>query len=365
MNNLWPYSILFSPDFLPRTGRHVLFWISRVLMCFIIGVPFVRAVELLELYSLSKLLFNYIHDIVLFDIPFTYLACYILFPKYLLKEKYTHFTISLAALTILFSVAFVIYEYEQIRNIELKTGNTLTSFNLYFVAWKLKVFFTYTGVSFILFTSIKLYKIWYLKEKENQELVLLNKEAKIELLQTRIHPHFLFNSLNTIYSFAFYDKMKSKDMLNKLYNILHYMVYDCNGEYILLSREINAVTDYINLEKERYGDRLRLDVHQIGNFSGKQIAPLLLQPFVENAFKHGASKVISDPWIKITIQVLNDYLHFTISNGTPTQTNQTNNVGIGIENIRNRLSILYPNQYVLNTSQTNSSFIVKLEVPLY
>lgn len=361
----WSYSFLFSSFFLWRLGRHVLFWFGRVMMCFIIGVPFVRAVELMELYSVSQLLYNYIHDIVLFDIPFTYITCYVLFNRYLIKEKYTYFGISLFVLTVLFSTGFVIYEFMQNRNIELSAGNPLTPFDLYFIFWKLKVFFTYTGVSFILFLSIKLYKLWYLKEKENQQLVLLNKEAKIEILQARIHPHFLFNSLNTIYSFAFYDQLKSKDMLKKLYTILHYMVYDCNGEYILLSKEIKAVEDYINLEKERYGDRLRLSVNQMGNFNGKQIAPLLLQPFVENAFKHGASKVISNPWIDITLQVLNEYLHFTITNGTPSHSNYTNSVGIGIENIKNRLSILYPNKYALNISQKDSSFIVKLEVPLH
>lgn len=365
MNIPWSYSFLFSSYFPWRLARHMLFWLGRVLMCFIIGVPFVRVVELMELYSVSQLLYNYIHDMVLFDIPFTYIACYFLFNTYLIKEKYSHFGISLLVLTILFSTGFVIYEYMQNRNIELSLSNPLTPFDLYFVCWKLKVFFTYTGVSFILFISIKLYKLWYLKEKENQQLVFLNKEAKIEILQARIHPHFLFNSLNTIYSFAFYDQIKSKDMLKKLYTILHYMVHDCTGDYILLENEISAVTDYINLEKERYGERLRINVNQIGSLEGKKIAPLLLQPFVENAFKHGASKMISDPWIDITIHVLHENLQFTISNGTPFFTDYAQSTGIGIENIKNRLTILYPNNYALNISHNESSFTVKLEVPLH
>lgn len=364
MNAHWIYELVFSDDTYRRMERHICFWLARVLMCFLIGVPFVHSVQLLELYSLSQLFYNYIHDIVLFDIPLTYAVCYILIPKYLLKENYSRFGLYLFFLLLFFSQAFISYEYLSLRNIETSTNSPGTPFNLVFVMWKLKVFLTYTGVSLILFTSIKAFKIWYFKEKENQQLLQLNKESKIEILKSKIHPHFLFNTLNTIYSFTMFDRSKTKGMLERLYNILHYMIYDCNTEYISVSKEINILLDYINLEKERYGNRLSLTIHQTGEFKKALIAPLLLQPFVENAFKHGVAKSVSSTQVDIFFEAIDGFLHFTISNSIINNNSFNITMGIGIENIRSRLNILFPDRHVLEINQTENMFKVKMVIPL-
>lgn len=363
MKSNWPYQLMFSRGPYLRIARHFLYWMGRVFMCFLIGIPFVHSVQLFELYSWSILFYNYSQDIILFDIPFTYFTCYILIPRFLLRERYSLFGIYLFLTFLLFSISFICYEYQHLNTTASVRNSPEIPFDLVFVIWKLKVFFTYTGVSLILFTSIKLFKIWYLKEKENQYLLRLNKDAKIEILKSKIHPHFLFNTLNTIYSSALFDKTKTKGMLKMLYNILHYMIHDCNTEYISLTKEINTLLDYINLEKERYGERLNLKIRQSGEFNVVKIAPLLLQPFVENAFKHGVAKSVSPSFIDIIVETLDDFLFFTISNNID-KANVKQNVGIGIENIKSRLNILFPDNYLLDINQMDDLFKVKLIVPL-
>lgn len=333
-------------------------------MCFIIGIPFVHSTQLFELYSLSRLLSNYIHDLLVYDIPFTYCVCYILIPYFLLKGKYRLFGIFMFLSSLIGLALYVFMEYKQNRTMEELHHEPATVFNIIFIIRKIKVYLTYTGVSFILFASLKLFKSWYLKEKENQSLIRLNAEAQMENLRSRIHPHFLFNTLNTIYSFTLFDRSKTKAMLDRLYNILHYMIYDCNTATIALSKEIGALLDYINLEKERYGDKLILNITQSGSWNEKQITPLLLQPFVENAFKHGASKMIYRPWIDISLNIVDDHLHFDISNGVDNSGVASGRLGIGLDNIRRRLAILYPNRHVYETNNTESVFSVKLVIPV-
>ncbi|MEP7266659.1 MAG: histidine kinase [Saprospiraceae bacterium] len=203
-----------------------------------------------------------------------------------------------------------------------------------------------------------------MKEKENQKLIVLNANAKMEILRSRIQPHFLFNTLNTIYSFTLFDHSKTSGMLSKLYNILHYMIYDCNTPQISFNKEINALLDYINLERERYGEKLSLHIKQSGSFQNKKITPLLLQPFVENAFKHGASKMIYHPWIDISISIQDHLLYFTISNSISENNSLSDTSGIGLDNIRKRLAILYPDQHVFEINKTEQVYTAKLIIPL-
>lgn len=358
------HNIVFSNYFPWRLSRHLLFWLSRILMCFIIGIPFVHSTQLFELYSLSRLLSNYVHDLLVYDVPFTYFVCYFLIPNFLLKGKYRLFALYMFLITGIGLALYIFMEYNHNRAMEVLHHEPSTLFNIIFIIRKIKVYLTYTGVSFILFAALKLFKSWYLKEKENQNLIRLNGEAQMENLQSRIHPHFLFNTLNTIYSFALFDGSRTKSMLDKLYNILHYMIYDCDTPEISLSKEIQALLDYINLEKERYGNKLQLNISHSGSFREKRIAPLMLQPFVENAFKHGASKMINHPWIDISCEVRSDFFYFNITNGTHKDNSISDTPGIGHDNIKRRLNILYSDRHILEISRTDDSYKVKLVIPV-
>jgi len=191
------------------------------------------------------------------------------------------------------------------------------------------------------------------------ETQLQIKDQELRLLKMQIHPHFLFNSLNTIYGFALKKKDEAPEMILKLSNLLDYILYQIEKPQVLLMDEINHLLDYVSLEKMRFHDTL--EVKTTINVSNKtiQIAPMLLVPFVENAFKHG--DIISGSLhISIQIKIENNTLIFEIEN-TSIKENKTDK-GIGLENIKKRLKMLYPNKHILETKQTEHYFKVNLRI---
>ena len=169
---------------------------------------------------------------------------------------------------------------------------------------------------------IKLIKRWWLKQKETEQLFQEKTKAELQLLKAQVHPHFLFNTLNNIYYFSLSGSPKAPEMINKLSGLLHYILNECNQPLIPLQKEINMVRDYMALEKIRYGED-EYDYRDTGRrFSspageGRLIAPLLLIPFVENSFKHGTSKMLAHPWVKLQVIIENNMLHFSVTNSRP------------------------------------------------
>jgi LytS/YehU family sensor histidine kinase len=185
------------------------------------------------------------------------------------------------------------------------------------------------------------------------------KDQELRFLKMQIHPHFLFNSLNTIYGFALNKKDEAPDMILKLSNLLDYILYQIEKPQVLLIDEINHLLDYVSLEKMRFHDTL--EVKTTINVLNKtiQIAPMLLIPFVENAFKHG--DIINGSLnVAIDIKTKDNMLFFEIEN-TSIKENKTNN-GIGLENIAKRLEMLYSNAHTLETKQSATKFKIRLTI---
>ena len=216
--------------------------------------------------------------------------------------------------------------------------------------------------------SIKFLKICYIKQQENTELKRENVIAELQLLKAQVHPHFLFNTLNNIYSFTLVKSSIAADLLEKLTGILHYMILEGQNTWVPLKKEIQLIQDYISLEKVRYGDRLDIIVDIKGNIENKFIAPLLMIPFVENSFKHGSSKMLTDPKVELSIIIDEARLMFTLSNNKPAtnaQQNQINsNSGIGLKNTAKRLQLLYPEKHNLKIESTDTTFSVKMNITL-
>ena len=145
-------------------------------------------------------------------------------------------------------------------------------------------------------------------------------KAELQLLKAQIHPHFLFNTLNNIYFFTLTASPKAPEMIKKLSGLLHYILNECNLPLVALKKEINMIQDYMALEKIRYGEQMNMTIEIPENYNDKMIAPVFLIPFVENSFKHGASKMLSHPYVKLRITVENNLLHFFIMNSRPHQT---------------------------------------------
>ncbi|ANH82077.1 histidine kinase [Niabella ginsenosidivorans] len=210
--------------------------------------------------------------------------------------------------------------------------------------------------------TLRFFILW----NERKQAVL---QAELNFLKGQLHPHFLFNSLNNLYALSLDNAPQTPGIILGLSNILRYVLYECTAERVLLKRDIEVLNDYIELEKLRYEDRLELNVNindQVGN---AKIAPLLMLPLVENAFKHGAAETTDMPWINIELYVTGDNLAFKISNSKPEQPD-TNSSGqkvngeIGLLNLRKRLELLYPGKHSFRYFDESDCFIAELNVQL-
>jgi LytS/YehU family sensor histidine kinase len=215
-----------------------------------------------------------------------------------------------------------------------------------------------------LLLSLKKIKDWYRKQNENKILARENANAELQLLKAQIHPHFLFNTLNNIYFFILSEPAKAEDLVAKLENLLYYMINECNATAVPLEKEINLINNYFELEKVRYGDRLDVEMTITGDYDNKMIAPLLMIPFIENSFKHGTSKMLRDPWIKLFVQADEEVLHFTLANNKPAEISKDKKHGIGLSNVKKRLAILHPGNHYLTVEPTENTFTVNMRIPL-
>jgi LytS/YehU family sensor histidine kinase len=192
----------------------------------------------------------------------------------------------------------------------------------------------------------------------------MNTELELNLLKSQINPHFLFNTLNNIYSLSLQKSDRSPEMILKLSDLMRYMLYECNVPFIDLQREIQFLQDYIDLEKIRHGEKVEILFSVQGAPDGLKIPPLLLIPFVENAFKHGVNAQFGNAWVHISLLLENNHIVFEIKNNKPQTAAQRNlnSSGIGIENAKKRLQLIYPNKHVLEINDLSASFHIKLSI---
>ncbi|WP_202552036.1 sensor histidine kinase [Ginsengibacter hankyongi] len=213
--------------------------------------------------------------------------------------------------------------------------------------------------------TIKLLKRWWLQQKEAEELARGKARAELQLLKAQIHPHFLFNTLNNIYFFTLSASKQAPEMIKKLSDMLRYMLNECDRPAVPLEKELKLIQDYMALEKIRYGEQMNMTIELKGNYHNKMVTPLLLIPFIENSFKHGASKMLTHPYVKLSISIEDNHLLFLLTNNKPDMaTPVSRNGSIGLKNVRKRLQLLYPGTHELNIVNEPESFIVFLKIQL-
>ena len=298
-----------------------------------------------------------------------YPALYFILPKFVFKQKYGRAF-----------VWFLIFYF---------VGITVNASFLIFVPWAKmpwvptanlflttttfgqKIYMAYLGsilgllTAVALASSFKMFKHYYLKSLRNQELQKENSEAQLSLLLAQVQPHFMFNTLNNIYSQAQEESPKSAKMIMELSHILRYILDEGKKTLVPLENELQMVIDYLNLEKIRYDDKLDLHYSFPNNTGDIVIAPLLLLPLVENCFKHGASKMIDNPWINIKSELRDEVFTLKLMNSKKVTAllNQQRR-GTGIENVRRRLNLLYPGKHKLEINEEQDVFMVWLEIDL-
>ncbi len=216
----------------------------------------------------------------------------------------------------------------------------------------------------VLAATIVLLKKWYLDEQDRKKLAEEKVAAELSFLKSQVHPHFLFNTLNNLYALTLIKSDKTPDIVLKLSDLLDYMIYNSNEEFVSLSKELEILKSYIELEKMRYNERLDLQFEIEGDVNGFRIAPLILLPFIENSFKHGASNDRINPAIRIKLQIEREYMILNVLNSVPTDKIEDDSVaqGIGLKNVKRRLELIYPNEHDLKIVQGDKQFEVSLKI---
>jgi len=220
-----------------------------------------------------------------------------------------------------------------------------------------------TGSIFLFGIARHVYNYMQLKQAE-QQLRIEKQEAELNYLRSQTNPHFLFNTLNNIYSLARDRSELAPESIVRLSKILRFMLYETSGNYISIEQELKIITDYIELEKLRYDETLRINFNYDIEDMKQAIPPLLLMPLVENAFKHGASETRVQPFVDIHISVKNRQLSLVVKNSSETISSQTEvKENIGLSNLRRQLELLFK-EYDLSLQQDNYVFTAQLKINL-
>jgi two-component system LytT family sensor kinase len=274
------------------------------------------------------------------NIGLFYLNYLLLIPKFLNKKQYLIYNINLLILILV--VGFIKYGIAlYFKQWVLVRGNM---HEVDFYSYYTSAFFT-SLIFLFLSTVLKFTLDWFLNERIQRDLENQRLSAELAFLKSQINPHFLFNSLNSIYSLAYQRSETTPEAILKLSEIMRYMLYECNDNKVDLGKELQYLQNYIDLQKIRYGNKAFVDFEVNGLISGQRIVPLLLISFIENAFKHGVANDPATP-IHILMDVQSEHLSFKMENKKH-QFNKDATGGIGLINVKRRLDLLYPGKYQL------------------
>lgn len=360
------YPFIFSNQRKYRLQRHILFWTSWWMFCgflysfsaYVYRVPYFTRLP----YSVVEAFFFLIPHMFL-----SYSLIYWVVPRFLLKGNYIKTVLAVASLflaTAVISSFIGIYVLGYMRTLFLGKFfvppphmNEISIFTSLLAG--LRGAITIGGMA----AAIKLMKYWYMKEQRNLQLQKENIASRLQLLKAQIHPHFLFNTLNNIYSYTQDTSPVASRLVMGLSELLRYMLYECNQPLVPLQKELKMVRDYMVLEQIRYNQQLELNIDLPENTEGLFISPLLLLPFVENAFKHGTSQMIEHPWVSLSIFIEEDQLKMKLVNGKAGSV-ASHPGGIGIRNVQKRLELLYPGKHVLKINNEEDVFVVNLKLDL-
>jgi two-component system LytT family sensor kinase len=220
-----------------------------------------------------------------------------------------------------------------------------------------------TGYVVGIAVALRLFRLQINHLRSEKDLVRDKLETELKFLKNQINPHFLFNTLNNIYSLARKKSDKTPEIVMRLSKLLRFMLYESGRETIPIADEIRILEDYVQLEKIRYNERLQLSFEQHIDDLNQLITPLILLPFVENAFKHGVSETTDDTRIDIRIALQNGQLSFSVNNSHNGQNGSELHEKIGLANVRRQLELMY-SDFALDIDNQTNSFNVALQINL-
>ncbi|GAB3690629.1 histidine kinase [Spirosoma flavus] len=354
-----------------RLGRHLTFWLLWFLFQLLL-YSFSPSPALQRQPFGHRLLIT-LPETLIYLIPSLFLAyslMYLVIPRLVIPGKYVLATLCAVVLVLLTAALSATLSMTIIDQLRHQLADRLSpvvaselhpAFSVQFgvaMLAGLRGSITVGGVA----AAIHLLKCFQEKQQRALQLEKEKANAELQMLKAQLHPHFLFNTLNTIYSLTQDVSQKASGMILGLSHLLRYILYECSQPLVPLQKELTMISDYLQLEKARYDHGLDMVV-QLPKTTHHLIAPLLLLPFLENAFKHGASRMIENPWISLTVTLHDDTLAMKLINGKPAG-HKLGLPGIGIANVRKRLELNYPNQHELAIHDEEEMYIVNLSLTL-
>lgn len=305
-------------------------------------------------------------------IPFYYLNTSVFIPKFLTKQKFKSFALS--SLFIIVSIVTISsllrpdFKDLERRDKENHAPKEMAHFdekpppNNHFIDFG-SIFIAVIVIA--VSTSIKITKEWYNNEKQKNEIERQKLTSDLSLLKSQVNPHFLFNTLNSIYSLANKKSDNTKEAILKLAELMRYMLYDSESEFVDLEKEVDYLSNFIKLQELRTFDNVNIIFDIKGDINKRIIEPKLLIPFVENAFKHG-DLTTENPEIYIILETNDNELKFKVINPvdiTDIANNESPN-STGLKNVRRRLDLLYPNNHNLKTAIVGDKYVAELIIKL-
>lgn len=297
-----------------------------------------------------------------------YSLAYFVVPQFIYRKRYFLSVVEFVIISYVSCVAgriFIVKICEPLAGVRPKAFETYLEI-LTDIPKLLYVYLFDILSSSAIFIFLKLLKDQYEIQKRALTLEKEKAETELKLLKAQLNPHFLFNTLNNIYSLSFISSPATSQSIARLADILDHILYRCNGQYVPLKAEIALVNNYIELEKLRYDERLTVNF-KTGVEREIDIAPLILLSLVENAFKHGASDDAGAPVIDIDLFANEENFIFKVSNTIAIRNNTTDRAsteGIGLNNLRRQLDLVYGDDYLLDVTREEKHFMVQLTIRL-
>jgi len=286
----------------------------------------------------------------LYHIGLFYFNAFYLYPKLLNKRTWWLYIISLFAIIVFSGFAKVFL-------LQLDPGFHLTFYNRRQIFFPLVPFLAAGIIYRLIYDRLRFERME--KEARAQRL-----DAELKLLRSQVSPHFLFNMLTNMVSLARVRSNLLEPSLISLSELLRYMLYESNEEKIAIDKEIEQLENYVSLQQLRFGEDVRITLNIQNDYPEGMIEPMLLVPFIENAFKHGIG-MVKDPFIQISLTVQEQLLNFTVVNNyNPANQSKDKHSGIGLANVKSRLKLLYGNNYQLKITNEEGIFSVHLNCQL-
>lgn len=338
-------------------AMHLLFWSLLILY---------QAVSY-DWENTDQLGFKLVPQVIYVSIPvtivMTYVNLYITMPLFYYRRKYIAYggmlllTLLLSGLSIRLLTHTFILPWEKVHD-PLRYARENKNFWIPVRIFRMSLQ-TYPVIAAA--SLLELMRKAYIQEKHLRALEKEKFSAEIALLKAQINPHFFFNTLNSVYALTLKGSALAAKVVFRLSHLMRYMLYETGAEKVLLQDDIDHLENYISIEQMRFADRLDLSFEYSGDISGKMIAPLLLLPFIENAFKHGIEEDAG--WITINLKVSEDRLFLKVENSYPKHY-KANGGGLGLRNVQRRLELTYPGRHTLLLHKTTESFEADLKIDL-